>query len=175
MPITLSSGNMTLPDGKLLGTGQLIQSAFAQCGPARQTITSTVPVAVTGLSIAFTPLNPSSTIVITAYLSHSCSVVNSFSIYRDGSPTVTTAGFTNNSAANSQITQYQFDETVGTTIITTRISAYDIASTTLQRTYAVFGHASWVSTPYNLFINNRSANDMAGFSYMHIFEYETNQ
>ena len=165
---------MTLPDGKLLGTGQLIQSAFAQSGPARQTITSAVPVAVTGLSIAFTPLNPSSTVVITAYISHSLTYVSGFAIYKDGTPTVSTAGFTNNNAANSQITQYQTDDTTGTTITTTRITAYDIAGNTLQRTYAVFGNAYWPSVTYNLFINNRNENDMASFSYMHIFEYETN-
>jgi hypothetical protein len=174
MSMTLTRNNIVTPDGKTLGTGQLIQTAFASSGPVRQTINSLVPVAVTGLSISFTPLSPTSTIFMTAFLTHSDTYVNSFGIYKDGNPTVSTAGFTNTSAPNSQVTQYQSNDTTALYLVTTRVSAYDTAGSTTARTYAVYGVSEWSNVAYALYINNRAANDMASFSYMYIFEYETN-
>jgi hypothetical protein len=173
MVMTLSRNNIVTPDGRTLGTGQLIQSAFARSGPTRQTINSTVPVAVTGLSISFTPLNPTSTIFITAFLTHSDTAVNSFGIYKNGSPTVSTTGFTNSITPDSQVTQLQSNDTTGAYLVTTRVSAYELASGTAARTYTVYGVSKWVSTAYPLYINDRSSSDMASFSYMYIFEYET--
>lgn len=173
MVMTLSRTSIVTPNGLTLGTGQLIQSAFARTGPTRQTINSLVPVAVTGLSISFTPLNPTSTIFITAFLTHTDTYVNSFGIYKDGNPTVSTTGFPNLSAPDSQVTQFQSGNTVGVYLVTTRVSAYEIAETTVARTYAVYGVSEWNGTAYPLYINDRNTSDMASFSYMYIFEYET--
>lgn len=173
MPITLSRSNLILPDGRELGTGQLIQTAFARTTATRQTINSLVPVAVTDLSITFTPLSPTSTIFMTAFLTHSDTYVNSFAIYKNGNPTVSTAGFTNTSAPDSQVTQFQSNDTTGAYVVTTRVSAYDVAGNTIARTYAVYGVSEWNNVAYALYINNRTNNDMASFSYMYVFEYET--
>lgn len=175
MTMALSRNSLVTPDGRSLGTGQLIQTAFARSGPTRQTINSLIPVAVTGLSISFTPLNPTSTIFIAAFLTHSDTYVNSFAIYKNGDPTVSTAGFTNTSAPNSQVTQFQSNDTTGQYLVTTRVSAYDIAETTAARTYAVYGTSEWTNVAYALYINDRSTSNMASFSYMYVFEYETNQ
>lgn len=173
MVMTLARNGIITPDGRTLGTGQLIQSAFARTGPVRQTINSLVPLAITGLSIDFTPLNPTSTIFITAFLNHTDTYVNNFSIYKNGNPTVSTAGFTNTSSPDSQVTQYQGNDTTGQYLVTTRVSAYDIAETTASRTYAAYGNSEWNGTAYAQYINNRNNSDMACFSYMYIFEYET--
>ena len=44
--------------------GTIIQMASASAGPARQTITSTTPVVITGLSVDFTPRRSDSKISI---------------------------------------------------------------------------------------------------------------
>ena len=173
MALTLTKNSLITPNGSPLGVGQLIQTAFARTGPTRQTINSLVPVAVTDLSIVFTPLSPSSTIFITGYICHSDTYVHSFSIYKDGNPTVSTTGFTNNSAPNSQATQNVILDTVPQYMITTRVTAYDVAGTTAPRTYAVYGVSEWSGVAYTLYINDRNSSDMASFSYMQIFEHET--
>lgn len=173
MVMTLTKTQLTTPDGKTIGTGQLIQTAFARTGPTRQTINSLVPVAITGLSISFTPLNPTSTIFITAFVTHTDTYVNSLAIYKNANPTVSTAGFTNTSAPDSQLTQYQSNETTGIYLVTTRVSAYDVAGTTTARTYATYAVSEWAGVAYPLYINDRNTSDLASFSYMTIFEYET--
>lgn len=175
MAITLTKTNLTMPDGRSFGTGQLIQSAFARVGPTRQTINSLVPLAITGLSISFTPLSPTSTILIAGYVCHSDTYVNNFTVYKGSASMVSTTGFNNLGAPDSLITQIRTADTVGAYLMTTRVTAYDIAGTTAARTYAIYANSEWNGTAYPLYVNDRNTSNMASFSYMHIFEYETNQ
>lgn len=172
MPITLTQSNMTLPDGRTLDTGRLIQSAYSRSGPARQTINTETPTSVTGLSISFTPISPTSLIVINAYVLNSATYVNTFAIYKDGLPTVENRAYTNTAVPNMQITQFNTGETAGIYLHTVRVSHYETSYNTNARTYAVYALSRWSGTSYNLHINNLNANTMAGFSHMYIFEYE---
>lgn len=172
MPMTLTTTNITLPDGNSLNTGRLIQSAFTVSGPARQTINSATPVAITGLSINFTPISPTSLIVINAYVLNSATYVNSFSIYKDGLQTVENRTVTNTGTPDMHVTQFNTGDTTGIYLHTVRVSHYETSYSTDPRVYQVYGISRWSGTSYNLFINNLSGNTMAGFSYMYIFEYE---
>lgn len=172
MPITLNEDNLILPDGSTLDTGRLIQSSFARSGPARQTINSAVPVEITGLSISFTPISPTSLIGINAYVLNSATYVNSFTIYKDGLPTIENRAYTNNVYPDMHVTQYNTGELVGIYLHTVRVTHYETSFNTTARTYGVYGLTRFSGTSYPLYINNLSGNTMAGFSHMHIFEYE---
>ena len=75
--------------------GTILQMASASAGPTRQTISSTTPVVITGLSIDFTPRRSDSKIIITTTIVNNGIHVTSFGIFQDGSATASTSGFTN--------------------------------------------------------------------------------
>lgn len=172
MPITLTNTNMTLPDGSTLDTGRMIQSAFATTTAARQTINSATPVLITGLSINFTPISATSVIGITAYVLNSATYVNGIAIYKDGLPTVENRRYTNNVFPDMNLTQFNTGDTTGIYLHTVRVTHYENSYGNTARTYGVYAISRWSGTSYPLYINNLSGNTMAGFSYMHIFEYE---
>lgn len=172
MPITLNEDNLILPDGSTLDTGRLIQSAYARSGPARQTINSLVPLEITGLSVSFTPMSPTSLIGINAYILNSATYVNSFAIFKDGLSTVENRVYTNNVYPDMQVTQYNTGDLTGIYLHTVRVTHYENSYSILPRTYAAYGISRWTGVAYPMYINNLSGNTMAGFSHMHIFEYE---
>lgn len=170
--IVSMSGRGTIkvdPTNILYAPGHAIQVQSVMIGPATQTISSATPVAVTGLSIAFTPKNANSLILIMCQISSNSPHVSSFAIYKNAAATVSTTGYTNSNEANMQITTY-----VGTDV-TSELWAWpimhqELAGNTTARTYQVYASAAWAGTPRSLIINNRGSVDMASFSYMTIME-----
>lgn len=157
-------------------SGMVVQTAVAYCGPARQLIVNNTPQAVTGLSISFTPKYSNSIIILTAQLSTNAVHVASFGFYKNGSPTVSTAGQNNANEPNMQTTTY-----IGTgsndMMLSVPIMHYEVSGNTTARTYQVYATSAWAvananntSGAYALYINNRNSNDMASFSYMTIME-----
>ena len=151
--------------------GTIIQMASASAGPARQTITSTTPVVITGLSVDFTPRRSDSKILISAFITSTVPHVTSVSVYQDGAATASTSGYTNTNAVNSDATRY---EAIGSTT-TSHLAQVPVLATldagsTTQRTYDIRHNASWSGNAYTVYVNDRGSNDMASFSRMFIYE-----
>lgn len=172
---TVTLNNLTAAAGtgvitstnNIIAPGRVIQQQAVTAGPARQTITSNTPVAITGLSIDFTPLSATSQILIMANISGNMPWVTSLGIYKNGSPTVDTTGYTNSYQTNMQVTNYSYWTTSTDYMWQIPVYHFETAGSTTMRTYAVYGRAS---TSYALYINNRASNDMASFSFMTIME-----
>jgi len=160
---------MVDPTNTLYAPGHAIQTQNVIIGPASQTISSATPVGVTGLSIAFTPKNANSMILITSQVSSNSPHVSSFAIYKNGAATVSTSGYTNSNEPNMQVTTYLGTD-VTSELWSWSLMWYELAGNTTARTYQVYASAAWAGTPRALQINNRSSNDMASFSYMTIME-----
>lgn len=152
--------------------GTIIQVQTAESGPAKQTISSLTPVAITGLSINFTPRNSTSKIMIQVYLNANHVHVASYGIFEDGSPTYSTSGQTNTNEANMDFTHYSGSTSNDYMFGTTFHTVLDASSTT-TRTYQVYGTSGWGGTLYSLQINNRASNNMASVSRMIIYEIAT--
>ena len=152
--------------------GTVIQMASASAGPARQTIASTTPVVITGLSVDFTPRRSDSKILISAFITSTNPHVTSVSVYQDGAATASTSGYGNNNAANSDATRYEGQGTDQTGHLSQVpvLTTLD-AGNTNQRTYDIRHNASWgTGNAYTVYVNNRASNDMASFSRMFIYE-----
>lgn len=151
----------------IIAPGRVIQQTAVTAGPARQSIVSNTPVAITGLSVSFTPLSATSQILIMATVSGNMPWVTSLGIYKDGAATVSTTGYTNSFQVNMQVTNYGYWTTNQDYMWQIPIYHFETASSTTARTYAVYGRSS---TSYTLNINNRVSNDMASFSFMTVME-----
>lgn len=158
--------------GKLDAPGTVVQVQYAVSGPARQTIASLTPVAITGLSINFTPKYSDSLIIIEANIASSATYVTSFGIFKDGNKTVSTSGFVNYNEADMQITLYGGTPATdsGNNMKQTTIKHFETSGNTNARVYAVYATSGWGGAIYNLYINNRAGNDMASFSTMTVTE-----
>jgi len=163
--------NGTLRSQNAITAGGVIQIRTAVAGPNRQLINSATPQPISGLAINFTPAVATSRILIQAFVTSSATYVSSFGIFKNGQPTVSTSGFTNNTFPNMQVTQYSAPEGANTyNLRVTPVTHTEIAGTTATRTYGVYGLSKWTSSTFNLWINNRDYNDMASFSHMIIYE-----
>jgi hypothetical protein len=167
--------------GSIVAPGMVVQVATAVAGPTRQTINTSTATAITGLSKEFTPKYANSLIIIQANISTSAFYVSSFGIYKDGAPTVSTAGFTNLNEPNMQVTIYK---QAASNIHVDDLSIVPVfhtesAGSTTTRTYTVVATSAWnltnntpPATPNGntLYINDRGSSNMASFSHMFIYE-----
>ena len=123
---------------------------------------------ITGLSINFTPKQSSSKILLTAMINSSQTFVTTFGFKRDGSVLATPSGTNNNS--NGSISTLLDAATTTGNMYNNYIQWLDNANGTNMRTYNVAGCSSWYNNNYTLYINSRSADDMASFSSITIYE-----
>ena len=164
------SNIITVPTGHTLyAPGHIVQVQTAVIGPARISISSTSPTAVTGLSVSITPKNANSRMVVYAAVHGSSTYVNSYAIFKDGIATVSTSGQTNNNEANMQITTYK-NSSSNDLLWVEPLMHTELSGSTAARTYQVYVTSGWSGTTYTTHINNRNSNDMAGFSYMWVME-----
>lgn len=163
------SGNMVASGAITDSHAKVVQYLYAISGPARQTISSLTPVTISGLSLTITPKYNNSLIVIEGVILSSNTHVSSYGVFKDGSTTVSTTGQTNINEANMQVTNYIGSATTGE-LWTIPIRHHEISSTLLARTYDIRATAGWDTVVYNLYINNTSDNNKAGFSYMIVKE-----
>lgn len=162
-----SSGNVTIP-GNLYSPGTVVQVKTAISGPARQTIASTSPVAITGLSVNFTPKYSNSLIIVEANIASTLTYVTSFGVFRDGNKTVSTSG--SNNEDGMQITLYGPHGTSANYMFSSTFKHFETSSNTNARTYAIYATSGWASVTYTLYINNRDFGDMPSFSTMTVTE-----
>lgn len=170
-PITVSTGSSIVgtDTGSVYSSGSIIQMKFAKSGPARQDISSGTPVLITGLSVSITPKSASSILYIHAQLTTNAAHVSSFGVFKDGSKTVSTTGYTNSNEDGMQTTIYTGSDTTDY-LYSIPVIHYETAGSTTARTYAIYGTASWSGGNRTLMINNRNGNDMASFSHMTVME-----
>ncbi len=152
-----------------VSAGSLIQQKFTKTTPARQTIRSATPVKINGLEITITPTDPNSIIEIEAHIATSATYVSSFGIFRNGQPALSTSGYTNNNEPNMQVTEYHSSSSEGE-MHNVPVYYFEKANTTSPITYDIRATSAWSGGLRNLFINNRSSNDMASVSYMTVRE-----
>jgi hypothetical protein len=173
MPITLNGTNgLTFGNGSTLGASEknILQVRRAITDPVIQTISSLTPVVITGLSIAITPRSATSRLIITANVTYSTSLVVSLGVFKDSVATVSTTGQTNNNEPNMNITNYVRNNAG---FITQAFLIHsEISGSTAARTYDIRLTAGWSGTLYATYANNRSSNDMSGFSTMEIMEVQ---
>lgn len=171
--LSISGTNgISLPQNYNLNLYQdrVVNIATVISGPATQTISSTTPVTITGLSVTFTPAGSNTTIFIFANISHSLSNVVSFGIFKDGVATVSTTGATNLNEPNMQAT-YFLGNNAGL-IVNSHLMHYENSGGTNTRTYDIRATSAYNGTITALYINNRSSLDMACFSHMVIMEID---
>jgi hypothetical protein len=170
-------GNVTMPaNSTLAGTnygsikapGTVLQVVTARLGPGIISYASLDPVN-TGLGITFTPLHATSLLVIQVYITGSATYVNSYGIFRNGAPTVSTSGFPNSNQPDMQLTTY-YGISTPDYMTTQALTHSETAGSITARTYSVYGTSGWAGTVYTSYVNNRGANDMCSFSYMTITE-----
>lgn len=127
---------------------------------------STVP----GMSVTITPTRSTSKIIIGATIAHNGRHVTSFGVKRDG--TLLTAGLsTTNSNTNYAVITTHYGEDVETRMYPLCMTYEDTSFTVgVAQTYTIAGTASWSGTVRNLYINDRSANDMRSISSMYVME-----
>lgn len=147
----------------------VVQYKTAIAGPARQTIASTSPVAITGLSVTITPLYADSTILIRVHFCGNNNHVFSFGVFKDGAKTVSTSGYTNNNEADMQATTYMGYNNTGY-CDSFPFMHYETSGDTTERTYTIRGTSGWGGTTYTSYANNRGSDDMASFCYMEVLE-----
>lgn len=147
----------------------VVQVKTVRFGPARQTITSASMVAVTGSNISFTPKYSDSKIIIMCQWSDSSTYVSSYSIFKNGSSTVSTSGYTNNNVGNTHSTTYH-GSSATSNMYNHSLHHVEDASNTSARTYQLYAASTWSSTNYTLYMNNRGSNDMASFGHMTVME-----
>lgn len=162
--------NGTLRSQNAITAGGVIQIRTAVAGPNRQLINSATPQPISGLAINFTPAVATSRILIQAFVATNSNYVSAFAIYKNGQPTVSTTGFPNQCYPNMNITYYPGFSPEPNLMHQRTVIHTEIAGTATARTYQVYGLSKWYNTTYNLWINNRDANDMASFSQLIIYE-----
>jgi hypothetical protein len=163
------AGNLTASGAIVDSHAKVVQYLYAVSGPARQTISSLTPVIISGLSLTITPKYNNSLIVIEGVILSSNTHVSSYGVFKDGATTVSTTGQTNNNEPNMQVTSY-IGNTSADEFWTIPIRHHEISSNLTTRTYDIRATSGWSGTTYALHINNRSGNEMAGFSYMIVKE-----
>lgn len=150
-------------------SSRIVQVKTAMSGPARQTISSTTPIEINGLSIEITPKYIDSIMIIDAQIISSATYVSSFGVYRDGFKTANTAGYENDSIDNMQITTFYGDSSA-TRLRPTPLLYSQVSGTLSKITYSIRAAAAWYGTASTLYINDRAGEDMASFSHMTIME-----
>lgn len=147
-------------------SGSIVQTAFVSTSN-RVDISSQDPVAITGLSISFTPRFSDSNILLQAMINSNEYYVTSFTFLKNGSSLTTTSPNSNTNAALFTL----FDaDSVSTNMRNAYLLWSDPAGSTTARTYAVGGTSSWAGTINTLIVNDRSDNVMRSYSTFAIFE-----
>lgn len=169
-PTSVATGGSVIgtDPGSIAAPGTIIQVRTIRTGPDTIGISSTSPVN-TGIELNFTPLKDSSTILIQAFVATSATYVNSLAIYKNGAPTVSTAGFGNNNQPDMQLTSY-YGLSTPDQMYPQTVTHSEPAVNTNARLYSVFATSGWAGLAYATYINNRASGDMCSFSYMTIWE-----
>jgi hypothetical protein len=165
MSILKTNAIQTVSGKPLLNSsGSIIQIVSSNPGAVAQSITSSVPVALNGLSVTITPTSATSTILIEASISSNEVYVMSFHLYRNGASLIANHGSnTQTGGGTALITKYSTGGASETSAGNMRTASFiyrDSPGSTSPQTYQVYANAGWNGGVNTLVINNRTDNDM---------------
>jgi len=151
--------------GKNAG-GKLLSAYFLETPAQRQTIESSTPVSVIGLSITVTPEYEDSMFIIQANVLSTFRHVASMFIYINGEKQMTHAN-SNEDGANNTI---YYGSNSNSYLYPVVIQGRHFATSKDPVTIEIRMLSAWANTVYPLYVNDRSENDMRGVSTMIVQE-----
>lgn len=171
--LTVNSNTITVPSGhKLYAPGSVVQVITATSGFTNQSITSTTPVALSGLSATITPKFANSKILIEGVVVASWTYVSSIHIYKNGSDMISNHGGNNQSSGSTALwTRWNSSQdTNADQVWPLPVMYWDSPGSTNSITYDFRANSGWAGGSNTFYLNNRAAQDMLGSSYIKITE-----
>ena len=169
-PINIANGNtVTVENGAQwfilggedndVGEGQIMQMRYSQTPPTRYLINSSNLSPIPNMEVTIQPSHTDSKILLCAMINSDARHVSSFGFLRNNSVlTSNLSGNTNVGSGSVSTTYHGTDD--NDDMKNVFIQYMDMPSTTNPLTYSVGASASWSGGNRNLYINDRSSNDM---------------
>ena len=169
-PINIANGNtVTVENGAQwfilggedndVGEGQIMQMRYSQTPPTRYLINASNLSAIPNLEVTIQPSHTNSKVLLMAMINCDARHVSSFGFLRNnGVLTSNLSGNTNVGSGSVSTTYHGTDD--NDDMKNVFIQYMDMPSTTNPLTYSVGASASWSGGNRNLYINDRSSNDM---------------
>lgn len=174
---TLKFNSWETKSGQILSP--VIQTVYATSGFVNQTINSTTPVLLSGMSVTITPRFASSKIVISGMVVASWSYVSSLHIYRDGSDLIPNHGGNDQSGGATALwTHWQSSQELTQSTEANRANQLfpfpvlyvDSPNSTSSITYDFRANSGWFGDDHLFYFNNRGNLDMLSSSWMMVQE-----
>ena len=179
-PIQVSNGNtVTVENGAQwfilggedndVGEGQIMQMRYSQTPPDRYLIQSQNLSPIPNLEVTIQPSHTNSKILLMAMINADARHVTSYGFLRNNS--ILTSGLNGNTnvGSGSILTTYHSQDD-NDDMYNAFIQYMDMPNTTNPCTYSVGVSASWSGGTRNLYINDRSSNDMRSISSLTAYE-----
>ena len=179
-PINIANGNtVTVENGAQwfilggedndVGEGQIMQMRYAQTPPDRYLIQAQNLSPIPNLEVTIQPSHTNSKILLMAMINADARHVTSYGFLRNNS--ILTSGLNGNTnvGSGSILTTYHSQDD-NDDMYNAFIQYMDMPNTTNPCTYSVGVSASWSGGTRNLYINDRSSNDMRSISSLTAYE-----
>ena len=179
-PISIANGNtVTVENGAQwfvlggedndVGEGQIMQMRYSQTPPTRYLINSSNLSPIPNLEVTIQPSHTASKILLMAMINSDARHVSSFGFLRNNSVlTSNLSGNTNVGSGSVSTTYHGTDD--NDDMKNVFIQYMDMPNTTNPLTYSVGASASWSGGNRNLYINDRSSNDMRSICSLTAYE-----
>ena len=179
-PIQVANGNtVTVENGAQwfvlggedndVGEGQIMQMRYSQTPPTRYLINSSNLSPIPNLEVTIQPSHTDSKILLCAMINSDARHVSSFGFLRNNSVlTSNLSGNTNVGSGSVSTTYHGTDD--NDDMKNVFIQYMDMPNTTNPLTYSVGASASWSGGNRNLYINDRSSNDMRSICSLTAYE-----
>ena len=179
-PIQIANGNtVTVENGAQwfilggedndVGEGQIMQMRYSQTPPTRYLINSSNLSPIPNLEVTIQPSHTDSKILLCAMINSDARHVSSFGFLRNNSVlTSNLSGNTNVGSGSVSTTYHGTDD--NDDMKNVFIQYMDMPNTTNPLTYSVGASASWSGGNRNLYINDRSSNDMRSICSLTAYE-----
>ncbi len=179
-PIQVSNGNtVTVENGAQwfilggedndVGEGQIMQMRYAQTPPDRYLIQSQDLSPIPNLEVTIQPSHTNSKILLMAMINADARHVTSYGFLRNNSILTSNLNGNSNVGSGSVLTTYHSVDD-NDDMYNAFIQYMDMPNTTNPCTYSVGVSASWSGSVRNLYINDRSSNDMRSISSLTAYE-----
>ena len=179
-PIQVANGNtVTVENGAQwfilggedndVGEGQIMQMRYSQTPPTRYLINSSNLSPIPNLEVTIQPSHTDSKILLMAMINSDARHVSSFGFLRNNSVLTTNLSGNTNVGSGSVSTTYHGTDD-NDDMKNVFIQYMDMPNTTNPLTYSVGASASWSGGNRNLYINDRSSNDMRSICSLTAYE-----
>ena len=152
-----------------VGEGQIMQMRYSQTPPTRYLINASNLSAIPNLEVTIQPTHTDSKILLCAMINSDARHVSSFGFLRNNSVLTTNLSGNTNVGSGSVSTTYHGTDD-NDDMKNVFIQYMDMPNTTNPLTYSVGASASWSGGNRNLYINDRSSNDMRSICSLTAYE-----